>query len=753
MDNRNLGPRDLQGCVNDVYGIQEFLDKQEDRFGRLRIRTLTSSRSSDVNKPSEREHQKPTFLNVQQEFAEVIEKANKGDYFLFHYSGHGARLPSTRRPGSSDIDPSLLMMDYFEGKQALRGWVLNEWLQNLNEKGVHILVTLDSCHAGDAWRGENSRSLGLIETPNLPSDFYHKVKQSPQRSSRNPNQDFSWSINPDHFTVMTACDSEDTTLEKVLGRERKMQGIFTYELLKHLNDGGIDLPYRSIRDHVEGKIREHKPCQTPRLHGQSTLLFFQRSEPAGLHVIRCTAKLEHGKIILPLGCAQGITEQTEFRLPSSADKTILVVDKVFDFSCEASIQQGSFNGGDVVLSKFSLPEHLKRIYLGSSYSEAFEERFRDCLSRATAGDFGISRLDSGSSPSDGLIFMNNEHGFTNIRCPEEWGGFNGPIWRLKARDDHEEIIPQEAAVAATSLARYSQIRELQRSDPDLQKTFEIDVDDVGPGGVRTVTDGRHVSLTYRNTGSMPLFVCIVFLGPGFCISPIPSNKDDAQELAPGESRTICLEMEIPKELQDVDQFVRHEYRDIVRAIVTTRSSHSFKSLTMPEIWNAIHGERKLFEEARNPNPKVLTQSDEKWFTTDITIQTKRKTAGLELFRENIWVEFSDGACKLQSVKLSPDAQELFGTVFARNLAYEKQVICCYTVNDWKSQYEAKARYESQITIDNIEYDVFKFNFDLAGLVHDQPCALSLCITYTVGGKEHWDNNGGHNYQYSIQQKK
>jgi len=753
MDDRNLSPRDLQGCVNDVYEIKEFLDKQEDRFGRLRIRTLTSSRPSDVNKPSEREHQKPTFVNVQHEFAEIIEKANKGDYFLFHYSGHGARLPSTRRPGSSDTDPSLLMMDYFEGKQALRGWVLNEWLQNLNEKGVHILVTLDSCHAGDAWRGENSRSLGFIETPNLPSEIDHEVKQLPGRSSRNPNQETSWSINPDHFTVMTACDSEETTSEKVLGREKKMQGIFTYELLKHLNDGGIDLPYRSIRDHVEGKIREHKRGQTPKLHGQSTLLFFEGTEPTTLHITRCTARLENGKVMLPLGCAQGVTEQTQFMLPSSIDTTILEVTNVFDFLCEASIQQGSFHGGDAILSRWSVPEHLKQIYFDSNHSDAFQEMFRDRLRNAMVGNFNLSSLDAGSSLSDGLMFMKAEHGFINIRCPEEWGGFKGPIWRLKARDDQGETLTQEAAIAATSLVRYAQIRELRRSDPGLENTFDVRVNDVGPGEVLRVIDGQPVCLEYRNTGSMTLFVCIVFLGPGFCISQIVPNNDGAEELLPGQSRDVEFTMEIPKELKDVDQFARHEYRDIIRAIVTTRSSHSFKSLTMPEIWDAIQGRRTLFDKTRNLVKKEAPQPDEKWFTTDITVQIKSKNAELKVLRENTWVESSDGACKLQSVKLSPDAQELIGTVSVHKLAYEKQVICCYTVNDWKNQSEAKARYESQFTIDDIEYDVFKFNFDLAGLVHDQPCALSLCIRYTVGGKEHWDNNGGHNYQYLMQQKR
>jgi hypothetical protein len=94
-------------------------------------------------------------------------------------------------------DPSLITMDFCNGKPAVRGWQLNEWLRRLNEKKIRIIVILDSCHAGGGWRTSAiSRTLqGWTDVNNNFMDEEAITETVSEAVYRDGELTMSWAIN------------------------------------------------------------------------------------------------------------------------------------------------------------------------------------------------------------------------------------------------------------------------------------------------------------------------------------------------------------------------------------------------------------------------------------------------------------------------------------------------------------------------------------------------------------------------------
>lgn len=151
IDGERLILPHLRGCVNDVHGLERVLSRTI-RLNRLVKPTYTFN-AAQPSIPLESPAHWPTFENIKRQFDTAHRELGDGDFFFFHFSGHGACLTPTRKP-FVDPGPSLLTVDFNSGKPAVRGWQLNRWLEKLDEKGVRVVVSLDSCHSGGAWRDD-----------------------------------------------------------------------------------------------------------------------------------------------------------------------------------------------------------------------------------------------------------------------------------------------------------------------------------------------------------------------------------------------------------------------------------------------------------------------------------------------------------------------------------------------------------------------------------------------------------------------
>ncbi|KAK0639752.1 putative phosphatase regulatory subunit-domain-containing protein [Cercophora newfieldiana] len=110
--------------------------------------------------------------------------------------------------------------------------------------------------------------------------------------------------------------------------------------------------------------------------------------------------------------------------------------------------------------------------------------------------------------------------------------------------------------------------------------------------------------------------------------------------------------------------------------------------------------------------------------------------------------------QLERVWLSADQKCLIGSVAVANLAFQKYVTCRFTLDYWKTTSEVAAEYIAEILPAEkpIGRDRFHFTIKLSDLANLESKTLYFCIRYNVNGQEHWDNNGGMNFQADFRKK-
>ncbi|KAJ9419762.1 hypothetical protein FOXG_19589 [Fusarium oxysporum f. sp. lycopersici 4287] len=106
--------------------------------------------------------------------------------------------------------------------------------------------------------------------------------------------------------------------------------------------------------------------------------------------------------------------------------------------------------------------------------------------------------------------------------------------------------------------------------------------------------------------------------------------------------------------------------------------------------------------------------------------------------------------RLERVSLSNDQMAILGSVIVANLAFEKSVVCRFTLDFWNTIWETTAKYDYKTNPGEIPgYDRFVFSIMLADTVDFEAQPLFLCIRYAVNGQEYWDNNSGTNFQVDV----
>lgn len=107
--------------------------------------------------------------------------------------------------------------------------------------------------------------------------------------------------------------------------------------------------------------------------------------------------------------------------------------------------------------------------------------------------------------------------------------------------------------------------------------------------------------------------------------------------------------------------------------------------------------------------------------------------------------------RLEKLYLSTDKKNLIGTVAVANLSFRKHVVARFTFDYWQTVSEVSADYSSDVRRREREdgIDRFIFKIKLAEQANLEKKILFFCIRYVAAGQEHWDNNGGVNFQVDF----
>ncbi|KAJ6003555.1 caspase domain-containing protein [Penicillium canescens] len=474
-------------------------------------------------------------------------------------------------------------MDFCCGKPAVRGWQLNEWLKKLNEKEVHVIVTLDSCYAGGSWRADS-----LSRTPafwnkilNAPADEEAITETTTESTSRDGDLEESWSINPKGFTLMAACKHDEGAAERIFNG--KNYGAFTHGLLaslRHSISAKEVMTYRTLRDRIDLLLNE----QTPLVFGRDRLIFFgdrERFVPQPVIV-----RVEGENINIPIGKAHGVRVGTTFTTYPPTQHTTFSADHVDLFECisrcqPTQLQYIQWHHNRFVPCRWKLEGDAPQLIIQSSLGDKFEKALRAALENQVFGDIRTVEIDNSSDSGDEYFWLKKrEDNDLEIYGPRNLIGYNGPVRGLDLKGDDIELAAK-CAIALSHLARFSQILGLRGKASKDIAPFELTINPEYDG--RPLPSGQQFEFVLKNTSANAcLYVTTFILSPAFHVRQLYPEHDSPLSIDPGCTLSFNFDIKVPDGLHPF----KAPHRDIVRTIVTTVKRVSWKSLELPDIWEA-----------------------------------------------------------------------------------------------------------------------------------------------------------------------
>ena len=145
------GVRGLNGCVNDVKNVLEFL-RRRTQGGEYELHELVLT-SGDRANPAE---QRPTRQAVIDGFRQHLRQAGPDDIVFFYYSGHGSQEPAPPefwRLEPDRLNETIVCYDSrAEGGCDLADKEIAVLLSEVAEKDAQVITVFDSCHSGSISR-------------------------------------------------------------------------------------------------------------------------------------------------------------------------------------------------------------------------------------------------------------------------------------------------------------------------------------------------------------------------------------------------------------------------------------------------------------------------------------------------------------------------------------------------------------------------------------------------------------------------
>ena len=256
----------LRGCINDIVDMEYFIASKNKVYQKENIRTLTDSRATKKGIL--------TALNW------LLLGVSAGDQILFHYSGHGAQLPSKAHAYEKDGLDEIICPYDFSGEDAAATAISDKEFSSIFAKipqGVHFVWISDSCHSEDL-----SRKHELVEA-NSYSNYDFKdtrfrrfnYKQSTQEAEAvAPIASLGAAPIPLHGALLSGCASHQLSADAYINN--RFNGAFTHYLIKNLSLYGEDASMQDIVKYVNIDLMENDYNQNPQSEGLlATQKFFQ----------------------------------------------------------------------------------------------------------------------------------------------------------------------------------------------------------------------------------------------------------------------------------------------------------------------------------------------------------------------------------------------------------------------------------------------------------------------------------------------
>jgi len=247
----------LNGCVNDVEDMARFL-VDNCKFTMNDIRLLVDERA--------------TKDGIVERLGWLLTGLKSGDRVLFHYSGHGAQLPTRNPQGEVDgLDEVICPVDFdWTDAHTIRDKDFNKIFSNI-PKGVEFIWISDSCHSGDLWKAILKPEEAIIKTIKTlipPADINWRLHTAKEKAINAIG--FNETASTLNLALIAGCKSHQTSADTFI--KDKPHGALTYYLLQQLqSQNGLHLPLTKLIYNVNCELNKAGYEQEPQLEGDSVI--------------------------------------------------------------------------------------------------------------------------------------------------------------------------------------------------------------------------------------------------------------------------------------------------------------------------------------------------------------------------------------------------------------------------------------------------------------------------------------------------
>ena len=239
---------ELKGCVNDVLDMEHYIAETHKVYAKENIKKLTD--------------QQATKQAIVQQIKWLLAEASAGDSLLFHYSGHGAQVPTQNRLLEKDGLDEIICPYDFDGSPAttLKDKEFAALFATI-PKDVHFVWISDSCHAEDL-----SRDLVGNAAYEMRYRYFHGLNPAMSRAN---NSQIATGLapiaQPLNGALLSACASHELSADAIINN--RFNGAFTYYLIQNLKLYGADKSMQEIVGYVNVDLNKNGYDQNPQTEG------------------------------------------------------------------------------------------------------------------------------------------------------------------------------------------------------------------------------------------------------------------------------------------------------------------------------------------------------------------------------------------------------------------------------------------------------------------------------------------------------
>ncbi len=645
----------LQGCVNDITAIAEYLHERFDRTEyQLHLQTLKDEQA--------------TRKAIIKGFREHLRQAKEDDVVLFYYSGHGSQEqapPEFWHLEPDHLDETLVCYDSrTEGGWDLADKELAVLIAEVANNNPHMTIILDCCHSGsgtkDPLQEVKERRLSKHPRKRPLDSFIFTLEELNQLSGlreMKPEDNLTgWNLPKGCHVLLAACRDYETAKEHNGGDQHR--GRFSYFLMDTLSKANGKLTYRDLFGRTNALVRSVNGDQSPQLevnNPQDENKFFLDGAITELQPYFIVKNDRTSGWVIEGGAVHGVQP------PQNGETTVLAL-----FPFDANID-------DLRNPALSVGT-AKVIHVLPTKSKIDIEGVQNLTTERTFKAVVIGL----PLPSLGVYFEGDEAGVNLAREALKTAGLDGkpsayireestnPEFRLLCRNqqysitkyqDYRPLVEQIDSYTKENaqkvikrlehIARWTTIARLSNTAATVIKPSDIKMELIFDN--HDLSQNKEIRLQYKyendqwqppefklkltNNSKQPLYCALINLSDSFAINA-PFFEAGSIRLASGEEAYALngelLELEVPDEF--LEQGIT-EYKDIIKLIVSN-DEFDARLLTQdkldaprpPVSRNLDFQHRSSLERLMNrtQNRDIKAKTTEKyvdWYAEEITITT------------------------------------------------------------------------------------------------------------------------------------